>query len=156
MKLYHRENYLKNIRGFYHETDLIKVITGIRRCGKSCLMQSIAEELIASGVKEEKRVCICGNGGAVSFMDRSTLYNRELFDKTFEVAKEKNILCQPKSLVAGGNDAGAIHKSRGGVKTLTVSVPCRYLHSPGCVIKYSDAVETLKLVSAMAEEFAKW
>ena len=53
MKLYHRENYLKNIRGFYHETDLIKVITGIRRCGKSCLMQSIAEELIASGVKEE-------------------------------------------------------------------------------------------------------
>lgn len=58
MKLYHRENYLKNIRGFYHETDLIKVITGIRRCGKSCLMQSIAEELIASGVKEENIIYI--------------------------------------------------------------------------------------------------
>ncbi|MBQ2847719.1 MAG: M42 family peptidase [Clostridia bacterium] len=108
-----------------------------------------------SAVKDEKRVCICGNGGAVSFMDRSTIYSRELFDKTFEVAKEKNILCQPKTLVAGGNDAGAIHKSRGGVKVLTISVPCRYLHSPGCVIKYSDAVESLKLVGAMAEEFAK-
>lgn len=109
-----------------------------------------------SGVKDEKRVCLCGKGGAVSFMDRSTLYNRELFDKAFEVAEREGIACQPKTLVAGGNDAGAIHKSRGGVKVLTVSVPCRYLHSPGCVIKYSDAEESLKLIKAMAEEFAEW
>lgn len=50
MKLYRRENYLKRIRGFYHDTELIKVITGIRRCGKSCLMQTIAEELKEAGV----------------------------------------------------------------------------------------------------------
>ena len=58
MKLYHREIYLKKIRGFYHETDLLKVITGIRRCGKSCLMQTIAEEIKASGVKEENIIYI--------------------------------------------------------------------------------------------------
>ncbi len=109
-----------------------------------------------SGVKDEKRVCICGEGGTVSFMDRSTLYNRELFDKAFEVAARDGIKCQPKTMVAGGNDAGAIHKSRGGVKVLTVSVPCRYLHSPCCVIKHSDVDESLKLIKAMAEEFAKW
>ena len=109
-----------------------------------------------SGVKDEKRVCICGDGGTVSFMDRSTLYNRELFDKAFEVAARDGIKCQPKTMVAGGNDAGAIHKSRGGVKVLTVSVPCRYLHSPCCVIKHSDVDESLKLIKAMAEEFAKW
>lgn len=107
-----------------------------------------------SGVKDENRVCICGKGGAVSFMDRSTIYNRALFDRAFEIAAEKGIACQPKTLVAGGNDAGAIHKSRGGVKVLTVSVPCRYLHSPVCVIKYSDAEESLKLIKAVAEEFA--
>lgn len=45
VKIYPRENYLKKIRGFYHDTGLIKVITGIRRCGKSCLMKSIADEL---------------------------------------------------------------------------------------------------------------
>ncbi len=56
MKLYHRENYLRKIRAFYHETDLIKVITGVRRCGKSCLMQTIAEELRSSGIKEENIV----------------------------------------------------------------------------------------------------
>ena len=108
-----------------------------------------------SGVKDEKRVCLCGKGGTVSFMDRSTLYSRELFDRAFEIAEDKGIAIQPKTLVAGGNDAGAIHKSRGGVKVLTVSVPCRYLHSPGGVIKYSDAEESLKLVKALAEDFAK-
>ena len=50
-----RENYLRQIRPYY-EADLIKVITGIRRCGKSCLMQTIAEELRSSGVKEENIV----------------------------------------------------------------------------------------------------
>lgn len=109
-----------------------------------------------SGVKDEKRVCICGSGPAVSFMDRSTVYNRELYDKAFEVAERNEIPCQTKTLVAGGNDAGVIHKSRGGVKTLTVSVPCRYLHSPSCVIKYRDAESSLCLIKSLAEEFAKW
>ena len=58
MRLYRRENYLKKIRGFYHDTDLIKVITGIRRCGKSCLMQTIAEELKESGINAENIVYI--------------------------------------------------------------------------------------------------
>ena len=53
MQLYHRENYLKKIRGFFHADDIIKVITGVRRCGKSCLMQTIAEELSESGTPEE-------------------------------------------------------------------------------------------------------
>ena len=56
MKLYHRENYLCKIRAFYFVTDLIKVISGIRRCGKSCLMQTIAEELRSSGIKDENIV----------------------------------------------------------------------------------------------------
>lgn len=107
-----------------------------------------------SGVKDENRVCVCGNGGTVSFMDRSTVYSKALFERAFELAKEKNIACQPKTLVAGGNDAGAIHKSRGGVRVLTVSVPCRYLHSPACVIKYGDVEESLRLIKAIAEDFA--
>ena len=52
MELFYREKYLKKIRGFYHDTDLIKVITGIRRCGKSCLMETIRKELSASGINE--------------------------------------------------------------------------------------------------------
>ena len=56
MVLYVREQYLQRIRGFYHAEDLIKVITGVRRCGKSCLMQMIADELRKQGITEEQIV----------------------------------------------------------------------------------------------------
>lgn len=52
MKLYRRENYLSKIRGFYHAEDLIKVITGVRRCGKSSLMETIVEELKENGADD--------------------------------------------------------------------------------------------------------
>ena len=50
MKLYRRESYLQKIRGFYHAEDIIKVITGVRRCGKSSLMETIVEELKEDGI----------------------------------------------------------------------------------------------------------
>ena len=52
MPLFKRENYLSKIRDFYHVNDLIKVITGVRRSGKSSIMSLIAEELRLEGVKE--------------------------------------------------------------------------------------------------------
>lgn len=54
MKFYKRENYLRKIRGFYNDSGLIKVITGVRRCGKSSLMETIIEELQAQGVRDEQ------------------------------------------------------------------------------------------------------
>ena len=56
MRLFPRENCPKKIRGLYHDDGMIKVITGARRCGKSCLMQCIAEELRAEGVDDERIV----------------------------------------------------------------------------------------------------
>lgn len=45
-----REHYLKQIRPFY-ESDLIKIITGIRRCGKSVILKQVLNELEAAGKK---------------------------------------------------------------------------------------------------------
>lgn len=56
-KIYKREDYLNKIRGFYNDT-MIKVITGIRRCGKSYLLKTIIEELKDSGVKEKDIIYI--------------------------------------------------------------------------------------------------
>lgn len=56
MELFKRENYLKKIRGFYHATDIIKVITGVRRCGKYTLMQIVADELRDVGVVSDRIV----------------------------------------------------------------------------------------------------
>lgn len=56
--LYKREKYLSKIRGFYHECEIIKVLTGVRRCGKSSIMNLIAGELNANGIGEENIVYI--------------------------------------------------------------------------------------------------
>ena len=53
MKVYNRENYLKKIRGFYHDSETIKVITGIRRCGKSYFLEMIKNELLNAGIKQQ-------------------------------------------------------------------------------------------------------
>ena len=105
-------------------------------------------------VPEHKKVCILGEGAAVSFMDRSTLYSKELFDTAFRIAGEKGIKIQPKTLVAGGNNAGAIHKARAGIKTITVNTPCRYLHSASCVCDTRDIVSVRQLAEALLGEFA--
>ena len=56
-KLYKREDYLSKIRGFYDDT-MIKVITGIRRCGKSYFLKTIIEELKEKGIKDKDIIYI--------------------------------------------------------------------------------------------------
>ena len=97
------------------------------------------------GVSGAKRVCVLGDGPVVSFMDRSTIYDKELYQLAFDIAT-----CQTKTMIAGGNDAGAIHTSGNGVRTIAISVPCRYLHSPSSVIEMSDLESSYKLVKILA------
>ena len=52
-----REKYLSNIRPFYNQ-DLIKVITGIRRCGKSVILTQIIDELKKDGITDEQIIYI--------------------------------------------------------------------------------------------------
>ena len=49
MSTYRREHYLAKLRPFYNDSGLIKVITGIRRCGKSSLLITVLRS-------EERRV----------------------------------------------------------------------------------------------------
>ena len=51
--LYKRERYLAKIRGFYHETEIIKVLTGVRRCGKSSIMNLVMQELLKEGINQD-------------------------------------------------------------------------------------------------------
>ena len=46
--IFMREEYLNKIRGFYH-SDIIKVVTGIRRCGKSFFLLSVIKDLKVKG-----------------------------------------------------------------------------------------------------------
>ncbi len=107
-----------------------------------------------SGVPEDKKVCILGDGPVISFMDNSTIYNKDLYNIAFNLAKENNIKCQTKTMVAGGNDSGAIHISKSGVKTLSISIPCRYLHTANTVAKKEDILNSLALAEKVFVKFA--
>lgn len=78
-----REKYLKNIRGFYDQ-DLIKVITGIRRSGKSTLLKQIIDELKEIGVNKEKIIYINFEDIEMSFikndMDLNAYVKKQIKD----------------------------------------------------------------------------
>lgn len=117
----------------------------------------VIESTTASDIPDtpdRKKVCKLGEGAVVTFMDRGTIYNKDLYKKAFEIAKENEIPCQTKTVVAGGNDASAIHKAVGGIKTIAVSLPCRYIHSGSSVCNSKDVEAVEKLTTALLEEFA--
>lgn len=107
-----------------------------------------------STVEDGKKVCLLGGGPVISFMDRRTVYPYDLFKRVMDTAENNNIKVQVKKAVAGGNNAGCINKSAGGIKTIAVSMPCRYLHSPSCVLNTGDINYTRLLLETLISELA--
>lgn len=117
----------------------------------------VVESTTASDIPDtpdRKKVCKLGEGAVVTFMDRGTIYNKDLYKRAFEIAKQNNIPCQTKTVVAGGNDASTIHKAVGGIKTIAVSLPCRYIHSGSSVCNSKDIETVEKLVNVLLEDLA--
>ena len=104
------------------------------------------------GVTGGERVCVTGKGPVVSFMDRRTIYDRELYSLAMNTAAENGIPCQTKTAVAGGNDAGAIQTSGKGSRVCAISLPCRYIHSASSVVKKEDIENTEKLLFKLLEK----
>ena len=83
-----------------------------------------------AGVDPACRVASVGEGGVLSLLDRSTIYDRDLVDFALETGKKHDVPVQIKRYVSGGNDAAHIQRSGIGVKCLALSAPTRYLHAP--------------------------
>lgn len=118
----------------------------------------IIETTTAADVPEvdnHKQVCNLSKGAVISFMDRRTIYDKEMVREAINVAQEIGVNVQYKRAVAGGNDAGVIHQSRCGVRTLAISLPCRYLHAPNCIVNKNDCVSMLKLVNELSHRIAE-
>ena len=117
----------------------------------------IVEGTTAADVPESSganKVCLVGGGAVMSFMDRSTMYDKKLYDDGRRLADQNGIKCQTKSVVAGGNNAGAYHISRGGIRTAAVSLPCRYIHSSSSVASPCDVENVYRLVKLLTEKLA--
>lgn len=79
-----------------------------------------------------------GEGAAISFMDRGSLPSRAMVRQIMELAKENGIPVQFREATSGGNDAGAIQAAQAGCPVASISVPCRYIHTPFAVASMSD------------------
>lgn len=102
------------------------------------------------GVAGPKQISRQGRGPIISVMDGSMIVPQRFVRALIETAEAEDVPWQYKTPPAGGTDAGAIHRSRGGVLTGIVSLPGRYIHSPFTVLRLSDFDQTVRLIAAFA------
>ncbi|MBE7048086.1 MAG: M42 family metallopeptidase [Ruminococcaceae bacterium] len=118
-------------------------LRGARLCARRVqpTMALVLEATTCSDLPQMDRNMVStylGGGAAISLVDGATSYNRELAQTLYQLAQSHNIPVQFKQTATGGNDAGSIHVSAGGVLTASISVPARYIHSPSSVISLAD------------------
>ena len=105
---------------------------------------------------ESCQVCWPGKGPVISWMDGSAIYDRELFELLRSLADKHQVPWQMKHYLAGGTDAGAIQRTKCGVRVTGISAAVRYLHAPSSVASIADMENMLVLarlfIGAVAEQ----
>ena len=105
---------------------------------------------------ESCQVCWPGKGPVISWMDGSSIYDRELFELLRNLADKHQVPWQMKHYLAGGTDAGAIQRTKSGVRVTGISAAVRYLHAPSSVASIADMENMLVLarlfIGAVAEQ----
>jgi endoglucanase len=89
-----------------------------------------------------------GHGPAIYIADSSTLSDPRLVRHFSQTAEALNLPYQFRQAGGGGTDAGAIHKARAGIPSLSISVPGRYLHTAASIARVIDWQHTLQLIYA--------
>ena len=107
------------------------------------------------GVEEHRRVCAPGRGPVISYMDGSTIYDRELFETLRRLAEEHRIPWQTKEYIAGGNDARTVQRTKAGVRVAAMSAAVRCLHAPVSVGSIADFENMLQLTRLFLREMAE-
>lgn len=100
---------------------------------------------------DRQKVCAPGKGPVVPFMDGATVYDRGLFELLRDLAEQHGIPWQTKEYLSGGTDAGAIQRSKEGVRVAAISAAVRYLHAPSSVASLEDCRQTLALARLFLE-----
>jgi endoglucanase len=90
-------------------------------------------------------------GPAIYLADGSTLSDPRLLRHLVATAEERGIPYQIRQPGGGGTDAGAIHRVRTGIPSISVSVPGRYAHTPAGLARLADWQNTLALLHAALE-----
>ena len=105
-------------------------------------------------LEEHTQVCWPGRGPVLSWMDGSAVYDRGLFELLRGLAEANRVPWQMKHYLSGGTDAGAIQRTKAGVRVTGISAAVRYLHAPSSVASISDMEHMLTLARLFVQAVA--
>ena len=115
----------------------------------------ILEATTASDVAFSKRNLYgthLGKGPVITLMDRGSYSDIEFRKFITGIADAREIKYQYKLTSNGGNDAREIQTGASGCKVCSISLPCRYIHSPNCVFDGGDYDEMKRLARAVINQ----
>ncbi len=112
---------------------------------------ALAVDVTATGDTPESRPreMTLGEGAAIKVMDRGSISHPQIKNLLEKLAKDAGIEYQFEVLEFGATDAHSMQLTRGGVPSGTLSIPCRYIHTPHEMIDGNDLTSTVELL----EEF---
>jgi endoglucanase len=93
-----------------------------------------------------------GGGPTIKIKDRGSISSSRVVSRLKEVAEKRDIPTQYEVLIFGGTDARGYQMTGRGIASGTVSIPCRYVHSPHEMVDYDDVLNAVRLLKALAEE----
>ncbi|CAN5622877.1 M42 family metallopeptidase [soil metagenome] len=154
---------LKAVRG--HSADIYAVATsqeeiGLR--GASAAGWAIQPDVAIAlditlandipGVPEQDHITELGKGAAIKILDSSLICHPSIVDHFRTIAERDSIPHQMEILTRGGTDAGGIQRLHGGIPSFTLSIPCRYVHTPNESVNAKDVQSCIDLLARYIEE----
>jgi endoglucanase len=104
------------------------------------------------GTQDEGRITELGRGVALKIMDSYSISHPRLVEHFQKIADREDIPHQTEILPSGGTDAGGVQRLHGGIPAITLSVPCRYVHTPNEMVNASDVQAAIDLLARYLEE----
>lgn len=157
-------NLIEELWGKVHNNTVYGVGTvqeevGLRGAGTSahiikpdiCLTIDVTIATDMPGLEKEEPEIKLGNGPVLTLADATVIGNRKLRNFVIDTAKGKNLPLQFNTMMGGGTDGGAIHKTGSGVPTVVLSIPTRYIHSHYSIFDYDDYETALQLLLSLVK-----
>jgi len=104
------------------------------------------------GGGDENTITELGKGAAIKIMDAHSISHPKLVDHFRAIAEREGIPHQLEILPFGGTDAGGVQRLHGGIPAVTLSIPCRYVHTVNEMVNEQDVQACITLLARYLEE----
>jgi putative aminopeptidase FrvX len=104
------------------------------------------------GGQEGAEISRLGGGAAIKIMDSSLICHPKLVEHFRVIAEREGIPHQMEILPFGGTDAGGVQRLHGGIPAITLSIPCRYVHTVNETVNAEDVQACITLLARYLEE----